>query len=89
MSEEQMAGEELIGEVAHYFDHVSAAVLALNTQLQVGETIHIKGYTTDVIQQVESMQIDHADVEQAGPGEDAAILVSDRVREGDEVYRVP
>jgi hypothetical protein len=26
---------------------------------------------------------------QAGPGEDAAILVSDRVREGDEVYRVP
>ncbi len=83
-----MAGEELIGEVAHYFDHVSAAVLALTTQLQVGETIHIKGHTTDLVQQVESMQLDHADVQQAGPGEDVAILVSDRVREGDEVYRV-
>ncbi len=89
MSEEQMASEELIGEVTHYFDHVGAAVLALNTQLQVGDTIHIKGHTTDLIQQVDSMQIDHADVQQAGPGEDAAILVSDRVREGDEVYRVP
>ena len=89
MSEEQVTGEELIGEVTHYFDHVSAAVLALNTQLQVGETIHIQGYTTDLIQEVESIQIDHADVDQAGPGEDAAILVSDRVREGDEVYRVP
>jgi len=88
VSEEQMAGEELIGEVTHYFDHVGAAVLDLNTQLQVGETIHIKGYTTDLVQQVESMQIDHADVGQAGPGEDVAILVSDRVREGDEVYRV-
>jgi len=88
VSEEQMAGEELIGEVTHYFDHVGAAVLDLNTQLQVGETIHIKGYTTDLVQQVESMQIDHADVQQAGPGEDVAILVSDRVREGDEVYRV-
>ena len=84
-----MAGEELIGEVAHYFDHVRAAVLALNTQLQVGETIHIKGHTTDLVQEVESMQVDHADVQQAGPGEDAAILVSDRVREGDKVYRVP
>ena len=83
-----MASEELIGEVAHYFDHVRAAVLALKTQLQVGETIHIKGHTTDLVQQVESMQLDHADVQQAGPGEDVAILVSDRVREGDEVYRV-
>jgi len=88
VSEEQMASEELIGEVTHYFDHVGAAVLALNTQLQVGETIHIKGHTTDLVQEVDSMQIDHADVQQAGPGEDAAILVSDRVREGDEVYRV-
>ncbi len=88
MSEEQRAGEELIGEVTHYFGHVGAAVLALNTQLQIGETIHIKGYTTDLVQQVESMQIDHADVQQAGPGEDVAILVSDRVREGDQVYRV-
>jgi len=89
VSEEQMAGEELIGEVTHYFDHVSAAVLHLKTQLQVGETIHINGYTTDLVQQVESMQLDHADIEQAGPGEDVAILVSGRVREGDEVYRVP
>ncbi len=88
MSEEQVTGEELIGEIAHYFDHVSAAVLALNTQLQVGETIHIKGHTTDLVQEVGSMQLDHADVQQAGPGEDVAILVSDRVREGDEVYRV-
>ena len=88
MSEEQRAGEELIGEVTHYFDHVGAAVLDLNTQLQVGETIHIKGYTTDLVQKVESMQIDHADVQQAGPGEDVAILVSDRVRVGDQVYRL-
>ncbi len=88
MSSEQMTGEELIGEVTHYFGHVPAAVLKLHTQLNLGETIHIKGNTTDLVQKVESMQIDHADVQQAGPGEDVAILVSDRVRVGDQVYRL-
>ena len=88
MSERETSAEELIGEVTHYFPHVEAAVFKLTTQLQVGDTIHIAGHTTDFVQTVESMQIAHADVESAGPGDDAALLVSDKVREGDKVYRV-
>ncbi len=88
MSEQQTSPEELIGEVTHYFPHVGAAVLKLSTELKVGDTIHIAGHTTDFTQSVESMQIDHADAGAAGPGDDAAILVTDKVREGDRVYRV-
>ncbi len=34
------------------------------------------------------MEIEHARVEQGTPGEEVAIQVNDRVRKGDEVYRV-
>ena len=88
MSEREMSAEELIGEATHYFPHVPAAVFKLTAQLQVGDTIHIAGHTTDFVQAIESMQIDHADVDAAGPGDDVAVIVSDKVREGDNVYRV-
>ena len=88
MSESETSSEELIGEATHYFPHVEAAVFKLTTQLQVGDTIHIAGHTTDFVQTIESMQIDRADVESAGPGDDVAILVAEKVREGDHVYRV-
>ncbi|MGH2581981.1 MAG: hypothetical protein ACRDFQ_03695 [Anaerolineales bacterium] len=80
--------ERKIGEVTHFFGGPSAAVLRLSTELKVGDNVHIVGATTDLNEKVTSMQIDHADVERAGPGDDVAILVKDRVREGDEVFLV-
>ena len=89
MSEGPAVTEELIGEVTHYFPHVPAAVFKLQTDLRVGETVHIQGHTTDLVETIESMQIDHADVKTAGPGDDVAVLVTEKVRVGDKVYRVP
>lgn len=80
--------ERKIGEVTHYFAGPSAAVLRLSAQLKVGDEIHVTGATTDLSESVSSMQIDHNSVETAGPGDDVAILVKDRVREGDEVFLV-
>ncbi len=56
--------------------------------MQVGDTIHIKGHTTDLTQKVGSMQIENQNVEEAGPGADIGIKVEDRVRENDVVYKV-
>jgi outer membrane biosynthesis protein TonB len=84
--EEKM--EKKIGHVTHFFGGPSAAVLRLSSELKVGDNVHIVGATTDFKEKVTSMQIDHADVERAGPGDDVAILVKDRVREGDEVFLV-
>jgi outer membrane biosynthesis protein TonB len=84
--EEEM--ERKIGEVTHFFGGPSAAVLRLNSALKVGDNIHIVGATTDFSEKVTSMQIEHADVDRAGPGDDVAILVKDRVREGDEVFLI-
>lgn len=80
--------EKKIGEVTHFFPGPSAAVLRLSQPLKVGERVHIVGFTTDFSEKVTSMQIDHAPVDSANPGDDVAILVKDRVREGDEVFLV-
>jgi translation elongation factor EF-1alpha len=76
-----------IGTITHYFGHLSVAAVALEAQLKVGDRIHIRGHTTDLVQQVDSLQIEHAAVQQAGPGDDVALKVNDHVRIGDHVYR--
>jgi translation elongation factor EF-1alpha len=86
MSEEH-APESAIGTVAHYFSHLSVAAVALEQPLRVGEQIHIKGHTTDFVQSVDSMQVDHQAVEQAGPGDDVALKVSEHVRDHDKIFR--
>jgi putative protease len=78
---------DAIGTVTHYFSHLSVAALNLRAPLAVGDRIHIRGHTTDLIQTVESMEIEHRRVELANPGDDVAIEVVAHVREHDVVYR--
>lgn len=77
-----------IGKVTHYYSRLSVAVIDLKAPLKVGDVIHIHGHTTDLIQPVESMQIEHQNVQEAKPGDPIAIKVKDHVREHDIVYRV-
>lgn len=77
----------IIGEVTHYFTKVSAAVVLLKTTLSLGNSIKIKGHTTDFTQSVDSMQIDRAAVKTAKKGQEIGLLVNSRVRKGDKVYK--
>jgi len=83
-----MAEEEEIGRVSDYFARIGVAGIDLTGKLRVGDTIHVKGHTTDLEQVVESMQVEHDQVEEAGPGDKIGIKVQDRCRGGDHVYRV-
>jgi hypothetical protein len=80
--------EQQVGVVSHYFGKVDVAGIDLTADLAVGDTIRISGHTTEFTQTVDSMQIDHDPVETAGPGDQIGIKVSDRVREGDTVFKV-
>jgi translation elongation factor EF-1alpha len=86
MSEEHDPGQS-IGTVSHYFGHLSVAAVTLTDTLRVGDRIHIRGHTTDVQQTVDSMVVEHAKVESAGPGDDVALQVADHVREHDQIFR--
>ncbi len=82
-------GGKLIGKVTHYFPHVNAAVIVLGKgSLRIGDTIVVKGHTTELKQQVTSMQIDHKPITDAKKGDEIGLFVSGRVREHDLVYTV-
>ena len=81
--------EKRIGTIIDYFAKIG--VLAFRVEedgLKVGDTIHIKGHTTDLTQEVTSMQIDREAIEEAKVGDDVGIKAKDRVRKGDAVYKV-
>lgn len=81
--------EKEIGRITHYFGKIGVAVIELtNDTLNAGDTIHIKGHTTDLTQKVESMEIEHETVSSIKVGEAAGIRVDDHVREHDVVYKV-
>jgi len=81
--------EEEIGTIIHYYSKINVGILELSHgELKVGETIHIKGKTTDFSQPVDSLQIEHLSVESVKKGESAGVRVKEHVREGDKVFRV-
>lgn len=80
--------EVAIGKVTHYYDHIGVAVMTLNDSLKLGDKIHIVGHSTDLIQRVSSMQIEHHGVVWVKPGDNVAIRVIEPVHEHDVVYRV-
>jgi putative protease len=80
--------EDPIGKVTHYFGHISVVALKLTAPLAVGEQIHVKGHTTDFSQKVDSLEVEHQKVSNAGPGAEVAFKVTEKARPGDEVFRV-
>ncbi|MBN2026720.1 MAG: hypothetical protein JW854_08195 [Actinobacteria bacterium] len=80
--------EKQIGRITHYFAKINVAAIELSGELRVGDTIHIKGHTSDWTQDVASIQIEHDQVEQAGPGDEVGIKVEGHAREHDIVYKV-
>jgi putative protease len=75
--------------ISHYYGHVDAGIVNIESgDLRVGDTVHIRGHTTDFYQRVERIEVDHASVEVARPGQAVGLQVAQRVREGDEVLRV-
>jgi len=82
-------GGQPVGKVVHYYTHMSVAIVELTRgSLRVGDTIHIKGHTTDFKQTVESMEIEHQKVTEAAPGQTFGIKVREHAREHDVVYKV-
>ncbi len=81
--------EKLIGKITHYFTNIGVGVIKITDgELKTGEKIHIKGATSDFEQTVDSMQIEHENIEKAKKGDAIGLKVEQQVREGDEVFKV-
>ncbi len=80
--------EKEIGNITHYYGHLNVGIIQLTDTLKVGETIHIKGHSEDFSQNVDSIQIEHASVPEAKPGDAVGIKVAQKVHPGDKVFKV-
>jgi len=81
--------EQEIGVITHFFGNIGVAVIKLKQgELASGDTIHIKGHSTDFVQKIDSIQIDHKPVPKVKKGDDFGVKVKDKCREGDIVYKV-
>jgi putative protease len=80
--------EELVGKITDYFAKIGVIAVELSGTLKVGDRIHVKGHTTDFEQTVDSIQIEHQSVPEAGPGASIGIKVKEHCRHNDQVFRV-
>jgi putative protease len=80
--------EKEIGVITHYYGKLSVGIVQLSDTLKVGDTIHIKGHSSDFTQTVDSMQIERANVSEAKAGDLIGLKVIQKVHEHDKVYKV-
>jgi translation elongation factor EF-1alpha len=80
--------EEKIGVVEDFFAKISVIAVKLEGELKIGDKIHIKGHTTNFIQTVEPIQIEHQQVNVAKKGDSVGIKVDQHCRKGDVVYKI-
>jgi translation initiation factor IF-2 len=84
-----MSEEAEVGKVIQFFAKPSVAAIEITAgTVSLGDTIHIKGATTDFEQKVESMEIDRSPVPSATVGQAVGIKVKDRVRPHDAVFKL-
>jgi putative protease len=78
-----------VGEVFHFYTKIGvAAIRVTDDGIAIGDTVQIQGPSTNLEQAVEALQIEHALVSRAGPGQEVGMKVRDRVREKDFVYKL-
>ena len=80
--------EKEIGKITHYYGHLSVGIIQLSDTLRLGDSIHIKGHSSDFTQSVDSMQVEHANVSEAKAGDSIGIKVPSKAHPGDKVFKV-
>lgn len=76
-----------IGEITHFFANINVAVIELSGTIKIGDEIVVRGATSDFSQVIESMQIEHEQVNEAHSGDAIGLKVKERVRRGDEIFQ--
>lgn len=80
--------EKEIGTVTHYFGHINVIIIQLQDTLKIGDTIRVKGHTSDFTQKVDSMQIEHVSVTEAKSADAVGIKVEQKSHPKDKVFKI-
>ena len=80
--------KKLVGEIIHFFDKISVAVVQIKDTIKVGDKISIEGPQTNFEMKIDSMQVEHKPLQQAKKGDDIGMKTPKPVRAKDLVYKV-
>ena len=76
----------LVGKVAHYYDKIGVAVIKLSKPLKVGDNVKFVHGENEFKQSIESMQLEHVQVESGKKGQEVAVKVDKETKSGTQVY---
>lgn len=85
---EEEENKKLVGKIIHYYGKIGVAVVELTDELKVGDEIIVEGDTTMVRQKVESMQVEHENIDTAKAGVSIGLKLTGKVHENDSVYKL-
>jgi translation elongation factor EF-1alpha len=77
-----------VWKVTHYYNKAGVAIVELEGTIKVGDVVKFQGHGVDFEQPVESMQVNHEQVQSAGKGDVVGLKVVKEVKEGTEVEKV-
>ncbi len=80
--------KDLAGKVIHFYDKISVAVIKLEKALKVGDKVKFVHGEDEFEQTIESMQLEHVQVESGKKGHEVAVKVDKEVKSGTLVYLV-
>ena len=83
-----MAKEKQIGKVSHWYDKINVAVVKLTGALKKGDGVKFKHGEEEFEENIESLQIDHTEVKAGKKGDELAVKLSHKAKEGSIVYKV-
>jgi putative protease len=83
-----MVEKKLVGKIVHFYPKISVAVVDLEDTIRVGDKISIEKESGSFEQVIDSMQIEHQNINEAKKGQSIGLKVIDKTREGAQVFKV-
>lgn len=80
--------EKEVGQIIHWYDKIGVAVVRLTGALKMGDKIMIKRGEDAREDSVLSLQIDHKDIVSAKAGDEVAVKISGKAKEGASVCHI-
>lgn len=78
--------KDQIGKITHFYSKLGVGIIKLTKGLKVGDTIQVKGNTSDFKQKIEEIQLDHKSIEKGEKGQEIGVKLNEKVRDGDVVF---
>jgi translation initiation factor IF-2 len=75
-----------LGEVTHWYDNINVAVVKLHGVMKTGDKVKIKRGDSEFEEIIESMQFDHEPIKAGKKGQEIAIKLIGKTKDGAEVF---